>query len=139
MPANHTVLVVEDSSDDAALIRVAFRKAGFNHLLQTVSSSADAFRYLKGEGQYSDRRIFPIPAFVLLDHAMPCDGLEVLQWIRERPQFSSLPVIIFTGSQNPEHETAVMQAGANAYHLKPQGFEDFVKTIRKIGETWLPG
>jgi DNA-binding NarL/FixJ family response regulator len=93
---------------------------------------------LKGQGQYSDRQLFPIPAFVLLDHAMPCDGLEVLQWVRKRPEFSSLAVVIFTGSQNPEHEAMVMKAGANAYHLKPQSFGDFVKTIRKIGDTWLP-
>lgn len=140
MPANdRTVLVVEDSSDDAALIRVAFHKAGFNHLLQTAPSTEDALRYLKGEGQYTNRQLFPVPAFVLLDHAMPCDGLEVLQWVRQQPQFSSLPVVVFTGSQDPRHETMVMQAGASAYHLKPQRFEDFVKTIRKIGETWLPG
>jgi len=41
-----TVLVVEDSGDDAELIRVAFHKAGFEHLFQTVSDVEEARRYL---------------------------------------------------------------------------------------------
>jgi CheY-like chemotaxis protein len=134
---NGTVLVVEDSSDDAQLIHMAFRKAGFDNQLQTVDGPENAIRYLKGEGQYSDRKHFPIPAFVLLDHEMPGDGWLVLHWVRRESEISTLPVVVFTGSINPHHEKNAMEAGANAYYRKPQGFREFVDMIKKIGERWL--
>ena len=41
---------------------------------ELVENPEEAIRYLKGDGQYSDRERFPIPHFVLLDHEMPGDG-----------------------------------------------------------------
>jgi hypothetical protein len=31
------------------------------------------------------------------------------------------------------------EAGANAYHVKPQDFGEFVAVIKRIGEFWLMG
>jgi CheY-like chemotaxis protein len=134
---SRTVLVVEDSSDDAKLIHMAFRKAGFDNPLQTVDGPENAIRYLKGDGKYANREQFPIPAFVLLDHEMPGDGWQVLQWVRRETELSALPVVVFTGSVNPSHERNAIEAGANAYYRKPQGFREFVDVIKEMGETWL--
>jgi CheY-like chemotaxis protein len=75
-----TVLVVEDCGDDAELIRVAFHKAGFEHLFQTFSDVEEARRYLTGQGRYADRDKFPRPDLVLLDHQMPGDGTAIVRW-----------------------------------------------------------
>jgi CheY-like chemotaxis protein len=136
---NRTVLVEEDSRDDAELIGLALRKAGVKEPLQTVPNPEEAIRYLQGEGHYSDRQRFPMPQFVLLDHEMPGDGGLVLRWVRARAEFSALPVVFFTGSMNPGHESRAMAAGANAYYRKPQHFTEFVETLKGIWETWLGG
>src|SRR5256885_606006 len=96
--AKRTVLVVEDCADDAALIRVAFRKLGFSDLFQTVENVEDAIRYLKREQAYADARRFPTPDLVLLDHQMPGDGVEIIKWIRDQPALRSLPIVVFSGS-----------------------------------------
>ena len=134
-----TILVVEDSGDDAVLIRVAFRKAGFDDPFQTVGHPGEALRYLKGEGEYADRARFPFPHLILLDHKMPGDSWEIIEWVRRRPELRSLPVVVFSGSADPSHEKKAYDLGANAYHVKPQNFEEFTETVKRIGEFWLRG
>src|SRR2546423_6011475 len=75
-----TVLVVEDCADDAALIRIAFRKLGFSDLFQSVINVEQAIHYLKGT--QADPGKFPAANLVLLDHQMPGDGIEIIKWIR---------------------------------------------------------
>lgn len=54
-------------SDDAALIQMAFRKAGSDDLFRIVENPEEAIQYLKGEENYANREQLPVPDFVLLD------------------------------------------------------------------------
>ena len=132
-----TILVVEDSGNDAALIRVAFRKAGFEDYFQTVGRPAEALRYLRGEGEYADRKKFPFPDLILLDHKMPGDGWEIIEWVRQQRELAHLPVVVFSGSEDPNHQKKAYDLGANAYHIKPHNLEEFTETVKRIGELWL--
>ena len=136
-----TVLVVEDSGDDAALIRTALQKAGLEHVVQTrtVEEPNEGRQYLMGEGQYADRTQFPKANLLLLDHQMPGDGMELLRWTRGQPSLAGLRIVIFSGSNNPQHRQSSLDAGANAYYIKPNDFHDFVASVKSIIETWLPG
>jgi CheY-like chemotaxis protein len=137
--AERTVLVVDDSGEDINLIRVAFQKSGFKHPVQAVSDSEEALQFLKGEGDYADRAKFPFPHVIILDHRMPGDALDVIRWVRRLPDSTLLPIVVFTGSTNPNYEREAYDAGANAYHIKPQTFEEFVAVIKRIAEFWLMG
>jgi CheY-like chemotaxis protein len=133
------ILVVEDCSEDAELIRVAFRRAGFDNPVHIVNDPDAALRYLKGEGEYANRETFPFPRLVILDHKMPGDALEVVRWVRKRPHLNLLPVVILTGSADPNYEKEGYEAGANAYHVKPQTLAEFVAVIKRVAEFWLMG
>jgi two-component system response regulator len=136
-----TVLLVEDSSDDAALIRAAFARAGLNTRFQTrtVHDVGEGRQYLIGDGPYADRVKFPIADLVLLDHQMPGDGISTVKWARAQPALANLPIIVFSGSDNPRHRQSALDAGATAYYCKPQNFDGFVTSVKSIIETWLPG
>jgi len=134
-----TILIVDDSSEDVNLIRLAFQKSGFNNPIQAVGNSDAALEFLKGDGDYSDRAKFPFPRLIILDHRMPGDALEVIRWVRRRRDLEVLPVVVFSGSANPNYEKEAYEAGANAYHIKPQDFGEFVAVIKRIGEFWLMG
>jgi len=71
------------------------------------------------------------------------DGLETLQHIRASSQFASLPVIMLTTSRAEEDRVRSYALGANAYIVKPIGFENFSEAIRTINLFWklveLPG
>ena len=128
-----------EDRDDAELIRVAPARAGFEESFQTVGDPATALRYLEGQREYADRTKFPFPHLILLDHKMPGDGWEVIEWVRAQPKLELLPVVVFSGSDDPNHQKKALELGANAYHVKPQSFERFTATVKRICEFWLRG
>src|ERR1035438_8483717 len=89
------VLVVEDSADDVELLLIAARTAPDVVSFHMVKDGEQALAYLKGEGQFADRKAHPLPHLVLLDLSLPgMDGFEVLAWIRQHPEFSALKVFV---------------------------------------------
>lgn len=137
--AERTILVVDDSNADVDLIRLAFQKAGFNNTIHAIGDSEGALRFLKGEGEYADRAKFPYPHLIIMDHQLPGNALEVVRWVRGRRDLGFVHVVVFSGSSNPNYEKEAYEAGANAYHVKPQDFGEFVAVIKRIGEFWLLG
>jgi CheY-like chemotaxis protein len=137
--ADRTVLVVDDSGADVHLIRAAFQKSGFNNAIQAVSDPGTALQFLKGEGDFADRAKFPVPHLVILDHKMPGDALDVIRWARRCAELQFLAVVVFSGSANPNYEKEARNAGANAYHIKPQSFQEFAAVIKRIADFWLLG
>jgi PleD family two-component response regulator len=80
------VLVVEDSADDVELLLIAARTAPDVVSFHMVKDGEQALAYLKGEGQFADRKAHPLPHLVLLDLSLPgMDGFE--SW----PGFASTP------------------------------------------------
>jgi len=135
-----TILIIDDDSAEAELIVRAFRKSGFDNPMHAVTDGDEAKKYLRGEGQYLDRKRFPFPRLVLLDHRMPgTSGWEVLQWFRKDPQFMQLVVVIFSGSHNPDDEKRALELGANAFHIKPQSSEEYESVLKRVAEFWLLG
>jgi CheY-like chemotaxis protein len=130
------VLYAEDSDDDAFLMQRAFAKAKFPAILTVVPNGLEALNYLAGQGDYADRRAHPSPCLVLLDIKMPHrNGLEVLQWIRARPEFSTIPVVMLTSSSQPPDITRAYHAGADCYVVKPTSldtFGEFVSDLRPL-------
>ena len=56
----------------------------------------------------------------LLDIAMPeMDGIELCQRLREMPKMAQVPIVMFTGFDNPGRRVRAREAGANDYWLKP--------------------
>jgi CheY-like chemotaxis protein len=128
--ASHTILLVDDSSDDAVIMKNAFRKAGVTNSLQLLTNGEDAIAYLSGEGPYSNRTQFPLPSVILLDLNMPrTDGFEFLKWLRVQPNLRRTPVEVLTASGRPEDIARAFDAGANGYLIKPSDFEGMAEMV----------
>jgi len=94
-----TVLYIDDSPDDLFLFSKACVVAGVSFTLKLADGSGVARAYLSGIGEYADRRVNPLPDFVLLDIKMPeMDGFEVLNWIRTHPKVSQTMVALYSSS-----------------------------------------
>ena len=138
MAQAETILLAEDNSDDVLIIGEAFEKAGFSIPITVVSDGLQAIQYLNGDIHYADRSRFPTPSLVLLDLNLPrASGFEVLDWIRQRPEWIPLPVIILTNSINGSDMKRAYDLGANFFLTKPVKFDDFVETIRQLGDFGL--
>jgi len=129
---------VEDNSDDELLVRMAFKKAGYESHLFTATDAEQAMNYLQGTGSYADRARYPLPQAILLDLKMPgMTGLELLAWLRQQPQWGHLPVIILSTSPYPQDIKEAYRLGANSYVVKPIDYHEFTGAIKKIGDFWL--
>jgi CheY-like chemotaxis protein len=117
------VLVVEDSADDVELLLIAARTAPDVVSFHMVKDGEQALAYLKGEGQFADRKAHPLPHLVLLDLSLPgMDGFEVLAWIRQHPKFSALKVFVWTDSGDPGALDRAIRTGANRFVPKSVSF-----------------
>ena len=103
-----SISVVEAADDDLRRLKGSYfpnaRAQFFDERFETIGDPGGALRYLGGEGQYANRTKFPFPDLILLDHKMPGDGWEIIEWVRQRPELRSLPVVVFSGSDDPNHQ-----------------------------------
>lgn len=131
------VLLVDDSQNDALLMRTVFQRAGFVEPVRLAIDGDDAIAYLRGDGRYGDRHQFPLPTTVLLDLNMPRkNGFEVLEWIRLQPELRRLRVYILSASSRAQDIERAYDLGANSYLVKP-GNLDGLLTMAKCLVAWL--
>lgn len=132
-----TILLVDDSKNDLLLTRIAFEKAGFDSRLQEVHNGEQAIAYLKGDGIYEDRDVYPLPSIMLLDLNMPKkDGFDVVRWVHAQPAFKHLSVIVLTASSRTEDVERAFNLGASSYLVKPSDLDTLAETIRCLRD-WI--
>jgi CheY-like chemotaxis protein len=138
MPPKATILLVDDQQDDARLVQRCFERARILNPLMVLNSGQDCVKYLSGAGEFSDREEFPLPALLLLDLRMPgMDGYEVISWIRSRPEFQKLRIVVLTGFGDMASVSKAYQQGANSFITKPMDFEKFIEISQTFGGLWL--
>jgi len=130
------LLVVEDSPDDAAFIRRAFEKANLKNPLVLVSDAEGAEAFLLGKSPYEGRIL---PAMILLDLRLPGrSGLEILQWLRKQKDFSLIPVVVLSGSEDPAIVNRAYECGATSYVSKNALATDVLaERVRGLLTYWL--
>lgn len=139
MSQTQTILLVEDNPVDVLLMQRAFRNENFaNTSLQIVRDGDAAVFYLNGDGEYSDRDRYPLPAIILLDLKLPRrSGHEVLVWLKQQPELKRLPVVMLTSSRQTLDVKRAYDLGANSYLVKPVGFASLSEMMRSFNEYWL--
>jgi CheY-like chemotaxis protein len=64
-------------------------------------------------------------------------GCEVLVWLRERPEFKRLPVVVLTSSAHDSDIQKARDLGALDYIVKPHDFSHLVVIMQQLGLRWL--
>jgi len=132
------ILLAEDDENDIFLMGRAFDRAGIPNPLFVVRNGQEAIDYLAGKGSFGQRDKHPLPSLLLLDLKMPwMDGFDVLRWLREHPQFNTLPVVIMTSSKLQADVDRSRQLGVYDYRVKPGSFEDLVRLLDDVRRCWL--
>ena len=131
--AKHCVLYVEDNADDQILLRHAMERLGAADALWVARDGQEAMQYLEGRGRFCDREVYPVPRLVILDWKLPrVPGGELLRWMRQQPQVSGIPVLVFSYSDFGDDVREAFQGGANGYYLKPSGFQGTVRFASEV-------
>jgi CheY-like chemotaxis protein len=138
MSSCSTILVADDDQNDVFFLRRAFQKSGLGHSVAHVPDGQEAIDYLRGEGDYSDRKRFPLPTLLLLDLKMPkVDGFDVLTWLKSQPAWQSLPVVVLSSSSREDDIQRARALGADDYRVKPADFDDLLALAQDVAARWL--
>jgi DNA-binding response OmpR family regulator len=116
----HRVLIVDDEESTRLLIaRALSQDLSLEAMLAGTCEQA-----LRLAGNYAFDAI-------LLDLLMPgVGGLGVLTSVRASSPNAATPVIMVSVVSDPETIERCLQAGANAYHVKPVRREELVATVK---------
>ena len=130
------ILLVEDNLNDIELTTVALKQNHVVNEMVVTRHGGEALDYLYRRGPYQDRERGN-PIVVLLDLKMPkVDGLEVLRQLKGDEALKRIPVVMLTSSREETDLVRSYRLGANAYVVKPVGFEQFADAIRQLGIFW---
>jgi CheY-like chemotaxis protein len=133
-----TILLVEDNANDLLLIQRAIRKAKLANPIQVATNGEEAIAYLAGGAPFADRELYPLPILILLDLKLPRkSGLEVLEWLRERPQLRRINVVVLTSSRESSDVNLAYDLGVNSYLVKPVSPDALLEMMKTVGMYWL--
>lgn len=138
MSRSHTILLVEDSSDDVELTLRAFERSKAVSEIVVVRDGEEALDYLFRTGAHAARDPGAEPEVVLLDLKLPkIDGLEVLGRMRSDERTRRVPVVVLTSSGEESDLIRSYNLGANSFVRKPVNFVQFIEAAKQLGLYWL--
>jgi two-component system, OmpR family, response regulator len=113
------ILITEDDDALAEALDVALGRAGY--AVDRVSNGTAADEALKQD----------IFGLLILDLGLPkLDGFEVLKRLRRRN--ASIPVLILSGREQPEHKVMGLDLGADDYLVKPFSVNELLARVRAL-------
>lgn len=132
------ILMADDDADDRLLAQDAMQESRVLNELHFVEDGVQLLSYLRGDDEFSDRTLYPMPGLVLLDLNMPKkDGREALGEIKADPRLRRIPVVILTTSKAEEDMVKGYDLGAASYITKPVTFDALVELMRTLGKYWV--
>jgi len=135
--AGQLILVVEDSESDIFFMLRVMDQAGVCNPIFVVRDGNDAMAYLRGDGEYADRSIYPAPGIVLLDLKMPgIDGFEILRWRRTQPHLQHTLMVAVSSFDGVYAINLAYETGADTFLSKPLSSEDLLNLITAFDSYW---
>jgi CheY-like chemotaxis protein len=137
MDEQFPILIAEDDENDALILERALRKGGFKNPFHFCRDGEDVISYLRGQGHYQNRRIFPFPRILITDLKMPkLNGLEILKWLYHHQECNVIPKVVLTASTQATDIQEAYRWGANSYLVKPAGYESLSRMLKLFFDYW---
>ena len=128
------ILLVEDNADDVHFLKRAFGRIGMPLLLEVAEDGQRAVDVLESSAAGDPAARL---THVLLDLKLPrLSGLEVLAWIRSRPELAALAVIVLTSSNVKSDADQARALGIDEYYVKPISTRELEATAQLIVARW---
>ncbi len=116
-----TILIVDDTRTQIELITSILRKAGFNTI--EASSSEDAKIKLTNHQ----------PDAIVLDVVLPgISGFEFCRELKQSPDTSEIPIILFSTKGGEMDRFWGMKQGASSYIVKPVDPDELLRSVRLL-------
>ncbi len=121
------ILLIEDNPDHADLITYVLKEDNAKDIKMKVILKKDGIEAI----DYFQHEMKSQVSIVILNLNLPkIHGMDILKFIKKNPKYHSIPVFIVSTSSEQKTIDEAYKNGANAYIIKPDFYEDFVKTIK---------
>lgn len=129
------VLLIEDSSSDAALVTDALSEHRIKTIVHHVRDGDEAMRFLLRAGEYSQASA---PDLIFLDLNIPRkDGREFLEEVKKSEQLRMIPVVVMTTSAAETDVRTAYQRHASSYIVKPIQIDHFFEVMKTLCDYWF--
>ena len=119
------ILVIEDDSNDEALMMRMLRKAYLAEQVKIISDGHAAADYLVNQANEAEDLMA-----VFLDLKLPSlGGIHLLKIIRAHDRIKHLPVIVMTSSESSAQLEECRRLGVHSYVQKPVTFSAFASAV----------
>jgi two-component system chemotaxis response regulator CheY len=119
-----TALVVDDSRAMRAILSKTLKGLGF--AVREAADGREALQVIQSEQTAME--------LILVDWNMPeMNGLDLLKQLRQKPELSSLVVVMVTAETDMERIAEALEAGANEYVMKPFTRDILVEKLELAG------
>lgn len=127
------IFQVEDDENFTFFMENAVSEMDESLVLKIAPNGLEAMQFLR-ELQYNSVK----PGMILLDINLPgISGFDILKAVREIEFFHSVPVVIFSTSDNPRDAEKMMKFGANGYQTKPMGYLGLLSCLDSMRKDYL--
>lgn len=118
------ILVLDDNAEIVTLLRMALEREGY----QVVTGRNG------GEGIRLIEQAAITPDLIICNLLMPLmDGITFLDLLRQRTEWSVIPVLMLTALTSDGTRQAAFDHGANAFLYKPFRLADLSSAIGELG------
>jgi CheY-like chemotaxis protein len=115
------ILLVEDNPGDVRLFQEALKSCTFPYKI----------RVARGEDE-------PLPDLIVLDLNLPkVHGHQILAQLKSDMELRTIPVVIFSSSDDQADIRQSYEHHASCYLVKPSNLFDYLKLVQACGEFWV--
>ena len=126
-----SIVVVEDNPADAEIFRIALAQEDAGVQITRFETGADVLNYFAVSSR---------PAvgacrcdLILLDLNLPqISGFEILQRMRRAEHMKTIPIVVMSGSSNPEEIARCYRLGATSYIRKPSHLPEIYVVAQQV-------
>lgn len=128
------MLVVEDEKFDAINVGQVLKQQFPDTELEVVINGEQALDWIHRFRPSTDERL----SLVLMDLTIPrMSGLDLIAEFKAHPYLRHTPIVILSGSENPQAISSAYKSGACGYVVKSDNLADMRGILRKTLDYWL--
>lgn len=122
---NKCCVLIDDDEDDQLIFKSAIRSYFSSYSFLGLSS----FNELKE--RINDFSTNEVSYTLFLDLNLPkTNGIEILEWLKNNPFFSTIPIVIYTTSKNPKDMERCAMIGVEGFVSKPSSVTELIQQLR---------
>ena len=135
---NPDIVIVEDNYHDLEMIIDALNELQVNKKVCVLRDGVEATKYFFDSAGGLNSSISALPKLILLDLKLPrINGMEVLKTLKMNEETRSIPVVVFSSSNEARDRISCYNLGANSYLVKPLDADEYFSYIGGIIKYWM--